>query len=1006
MSDFEKARNAQKAMLAQRRRENYKQFKEKIKKKAKEEEEQEEDEEDDDILDIKPTKPIPTTTVDLKKVISSSLIKNSLLNKSLDDDYDPLADHISKMKPKERQQPSYISIRDTVLFNPRNDLKPFQSPQQQTNYNNNHHNHNNHNGNHHNNYPQKSSSSLSSISHQPSKEVKVIESSSTTSSSSLPAKRKRIIYDSDEEEDNLIDSPQVVKNGTKPTNPTTSTTTAIVLEDTPIKESKSVISKTKQPKKKVKVASESENDDDHDEDDSAEEEEELDTQGILDRANAVLRECKVVSERLQKAIMEWDNEDQQKGERGMARDCINLIQMKSRNSLSSKNPVLSNEDVEKICPLLRLNPYQLVGVNWLKLLHENNVNGVLADDMGLGKTVQTIAFLSWVIKTNRKKVLPHLIVVPASTLNNWKNEIERFNPNLRLFIYHGSQTERAELRYSLRSKIQYEEVDVILCTYTLFERESNKQDRAFFFNQNFDYLVLDEAHCIKNAESSRYSNLNTIQTQHRLLLSGTPVQNNIGELLALLSFLMSTVFRHDKCRLLIQAFGWDQKDNNNTSLSQVKNMLAPFVLRRLKIDVLDQLSTKSTTVHKLSMTKRQQMIYDNIITAFAQQKLKKGNANESIDPINFIDVSQAMTHGVVDISNSNVNQTSKTSMMQTPTKHLGQVPSKSTNTPIDLTFDDDDDESLLNNNKEAIVDIIDKSPDINHAEVIQTLNATEAKHLFTALRKAANHPLLLRIYYQDETILREIAKVSHMFEHFGNQCNFERVLNEIKGFSDFDVHQLCLQYPEYLQKYELCAESLYDSPKMIYLKEELPKLRREGHRILVFSQWTRILDLLEVLLEDIGLSYLRLDGSTPVKVRQELIDKFNQDTSIPVFLLSTKAGGLGINLTAADTVIMHDLDFNPENDKQAEDRCHRIGQTKPVTVFKLVATGSVDEDIYEMGERKSRLSQAVLSGHTLKSSLKKDGQGDDGDIAMISQILSKALTKHIDHSAGRTAGKV
>merc|ERR1712000_527059 len=127
-----------------------------------------------------------------------------------------------------------------------------------------------------------------------------------------------------------------------------------------------------------------------------------------------------------------------------------------------------------------------------------------------------------------------------------------------------------------------------------------------------------------------------------------------------------------------------------------------------------------------------------------------------------------------------------------------------------------------------------------------------------------------------------------------------------------------------------------------------------------------MLDIIGAFLQDLSLHYLRLDGSTPVGERQKLIDKFERDATIPVFLLSTKAGGLGINLTAADTVVIHDLDFNPENDRQAEDCCHRIGQTKLVTVYKMVAENTVDECIYDMGERKQKLSKAVLSGSTVQ----------------------------------------
>lgn len=164
--------------------------------------------------------------------------------------------------------------------------------------------------------------------------------------------------------------------------------------------------------------------------------------------------------------------------------------------------------------------------------------------------------------------------------------------------------------------------------------------------------------------------------------------------------------------------------------------------------------------------------------------------------------------------------------------------------------------------------------------------------------------------------------------------------------------------------------------------------------MLIFSQWTRILDLLTVLCDDLNVKYCRLDGQTPVKERQDLIDDFNNKDEIPVFLLSTKAGGLGINLTAADTVILYDLDFNPENDRQAEDRCHRIGQTKPVTVYKLIARGTVDEMIYEMGERKRQLSDAVLQDHRSGKARKSSGaaadQGED-DIGAIGWILQRAL---------------
>lgn len=825
MTDFDKARNIQKAILAKRRREGYKEHKEqiKIRKREKKREDDEASNEEEEVSPVKP--PLP----DMRKICSSksALVRDSLMDRSLDN-YDPLDDHRSKTNPKARAS-VYSRIADKPA--PRTDLKPFVPP---------------------------------------------------TLQPSAPAqntqRRSRVITCSDDEDDAVAVVDLMSSSS--------SLIDLCALEDTPERprtKAKATAKVAAKPKKKVE--SESEVEDEVPSEEEEGEEEVLDGTQLMEKAKSIIRQCEGVSKRLQTAIGQWDT-----GNASKASDCINLTSMQR-----SSSSVLTNEDFLGICPQLKLNPYQLVGVNWLKLLYENDVNGVLADDMGLGKTVQTIAFLSWLSQSQRSAGLPHLVVVPASTLNNWKNELQKFNPDLELFIYHGTQAERADLRYELRNRIAAQEVDIILCTYTLFERETGKHDRHFLCHQEFDYLILDEAHCIKNADSSRYSNLNVIQTKHRLLLSGTPVQNNLTELLALLSFLMPDVFHHDKCQLIVQAFGWDAKnDKSNSSLNQMKSMLAPFVLRRLKVDVLDQLSSKSTVVHKLSMTPRQQLIYDNVISTYAQQKLRRNGKD-----INLSEVAQACANAVVDLT-----APSPAPAPDTPSKHLGHLAHSQT---VDLTEEDD-----------VVIAESSVSVMLDHDDVMQTLTATEAKHLFTALRKAANHPLLLRIYYQDEAMLKEIAKVAHTHEHFGNQCNMERVLNEIKSFSDFDLHQLCVQYPAYLQKYELSAEALYDSPKMVYLREQLPLLQADGHRVLVFSQWTRIMDLLEVLLEDMGLAYLRLDGSTPVKVRQELIDTFNEDSSITIFLLSTKAGGLGINLTAADTVILHDLDFNPENDRQAE----------------------------------------------------------------------------------------
>ncbi|KAJ1426726.1 SNF2 family N-terminal domain-containing protein [Ochromonadaceae sp. CCMP2298] len=913
-----------------------------------------------------------------------------------------------------------------------------------------------------------------------------------------------------------------------------------------------------------------EEDSDKDSDDESEpgyvDNDELDRDEIQRQANKVLRQCETLSRNLRRSLLQWETgADDEECERllkggGRGTDCVDLTSIKSKGTDGDKNgdgnrdgdrdsapqsAILSEADVTAVCPDLLIKGYQLVGVNWLKLLHQNDVNGVLADDMGLGKTIQTIAFLGWLASQPGRK-RPHLIVVPASVLSNWQNELQRFCPTLDVITYHGSQAERSDMRYEIKGgKLKH---DVMLSTYTIFERESNKPDRSFLCSQAFDYLVLDEAHCIKNASSSRFINLNFLKTRHRLLLSGTPVQNDISELLSMLSFLMPQVFSSSSRELLVEALTWstqavgnaptpskDQKDQKSTkknvqntaqqqgdlSLDQLRRMLAPFVLRRLKRDVLTQLTDKVTKVVKMPLTSFQRQTYDGILLGHADRKdkqklkmqqdvkadkllhgLKKAPTLSSSSssapsssapsskptlsskPISsfFAPSSSSTSKAVIDLVNSPPAVTAApapaaaaTSLLfsaslappataavvvavaaattstaataaaaeddkrevhgsqQSVDTHTGSEGSGATTSgntvataatvvtagpttavgitsdlskTVDLTVGDlcvgvgDDvfDVGADGAGTNTVAGpgaggVIDVDADLD-VTVLKKMSNSEANSLFTALRKTANHPLLLRLRYKDTAMLEKIAMISYHGGHFGHQCDYQRVRDEIDLLSDFDIHQLCCEYSP-LNDLQLPASVLYDSPKMDWLRNNLPLLIADNHRMLVFSQWTRLLDLLEVLMQDIGLKYLRLDGATPVRERQALIDTFN-GSDIPVFLLSTKAGGLGINLTAADVVIMHDLDFNPENDKQAEDRCHRIGQTRTVTVYKLLTEGSVDEDIFDMGERKSKLSRAVLGDKDGKDGDGDEdgGNGNEGGFA-IGNILQRALQKRL-----------
>ena len=327
---------------------------------------------------------------------------------------------------------------------------------------------------------------------------------------------------------------------------------------------------------------------------------------VQEKAMSVLKYCEMIGTTLRSNLDSWGGDDAKVTDDAKSTQkgnfCTGLMSIrKKKGSGSDSSDILGDDYFKDICPGLILKGYQLVGVNWLKLLHENNVNGVLADDMGLGKTVQSIAFLGWLNSSSTvdpDNQSAHLIVVPASTLANWENELRRFCPSLAVVSYHGSQNERAELRHDLKRDIRAGRVDVVLSTFTIFERESGKDDRSFLYKQNFEYLIVDEAHCLKVSKSARFQNMNALKAKHRLLLSGTPVQNDLGELLSLMSFTMPKLFRNIDVEDVLEGFGWDKRSgvpsssSSSVSINQLRGMLAPFVLRRIKSDVLDQLVDK------------------------------------------------------------------------------------------------------------------------------------------------------------------------------------------------------------------------------------------------------------------------------------------------------------------------------------------------------------------------------------------------------------------------------
>ncbi|KAJ8923061.1 hypothetical protein NQ315_001610 [Exocentrus adspersus] len=543
------------------------------------------------------------------------------------------------------------------------------------------------------------------------------------------------------------------------------------------------------------------------------------------------------------------------------------------------------EQPPSLSSTLRLTSYQMVGLNWLVVLHSQGVNGILADEMGLGKTVQIIAFLAHLKGIGAAKST-HLVIVPSSTLDNWKNEFARWCPELRVFMYYGTTEERRQFRFDL-AKGMLADFDVILTTYTIVGNTS--EERKMFRVTPMHYVIFDEAHMLKNMNTQRYENLIRINAKHRILLTGTPLQNNLLELMSLLIFVMPKIFaeKTDDLKSLFQKNSRNKQGQDDmipaferAQIEQAKRIMKPFVLRRLKCDVLQDLPKKVDHIITVPLAPSQQEQYQQLIASY-----------------------------------KNINENGE--------------------------------------------------------------NSYNGMSIMTDLRKLSNHPLLMRYHYTLDQ-LREIAQLLAADPGYKDTV-VQYIVDDLAWMSDFEIHTLSKNYP-CLSKFTFRDELLLISGKFIQFDKMLPELKQNGHRVLIFSQYVIMLNVLEEYLRIRNYKYMRLDGSTAVNIRQDLINEFTEDPSYFIFLLSTRAGGLGINLTAADTVIIHDIDFNPYNDKQAEDRCHRMGQMKPVTVYRFVSKGTIEESMLEMNKEKLKLERELTTDET-----------DNPDIRSVVKVLSSAL---------------
>ncbi|KAF8129893.1 SNF2 family N-terminal domain-containing protein [Boletus edulis] len=637
----------------------------------------------------------------------------------------------------------------------------------------------------------------------------------------------------------------------------------------------------------------------------------------------------------------------------------------------------------------KLKEYQLEGVEWMVSLDKNGVSGILADEMGLGKTLQAIAFNAHLRELGHYR--PFLIVCPLSVIHNWIDEFRRFAPTIPVCMYHGSPEERAELRRTVmrepddgseavaapgerimassrgagktskartrksshvkRRKIDLDDDEdddheripatrhtrsplkatlprqtketfpVVVTTYEMIIR-----DQPHLSKYNWGYIVVDEGHRLKNLNCRLIQEIKKYPSAGRMILTGTPLHNNLAELWSLLNFILPDIF--DDLDTFQEWFNLGTLQSRLSStqsthlISTLHGILKPFLLRRLKADVEGLLPPKKEYVIYAPLSVKQRNLYDEIVEGRIRRfLLEKGIQDPLAEKIE-IDVNA-------------------------PRKLRGGKRRR-----YDVDGSDDEYFQRMEKGEERRTKNADEVEELGRQhrmrENVKGINNMRLQNTVMQLRKACSHPLL---------------------------------------FSD-PTEPL----PE-------TTEELVDaSGKMMLLERLLDELFRTKHKVLLFSQFTTVMDIIETWATQVkGWRICRIDGSTSPLERREQMNLFqsagNRADAPMLFLLSTRAGGLGITLTAADTVIFYDQDWNPQMDIQAQDRAHRIGQTKPVLVFRLVTAHTVETRIMQRATEKRKLEALVIA----KGKFKMPGQAGRTKADNIADMAAALLRLEGDH---------
>ncbi|PYI10022.1 hypothetical protein BO78DRAFT_12307 [Aspergillus sclerotiicarbonarius CBS 121057] len=757
--------------------------------------------------------------------------------------------------------------------------------------------------------------------------------------------------------------------------------------------------------------------------------------------------------------------------------------------LNFQNPT-SLGDIEISQPNMltaKLKEYQLKGLNWLVNLYEQGINGILADEMGLGKTIQSISVMAYLAEVHNIWG-PFLVIAPASTLHNWQQEITKFVPDIKVLPYWGSAKDRKILRkFWDRKHITYtkeSEFHVLVTSYQLVVL-----DAQYFQKVKWQYMILDEAQAIKSSQSSRWKNLLGFSCRNRLLLTGTPIQNNMQELWALLHFIMPTLFdSHDEFSEWfskdIESHAQSNTKLNEDQLRRLHMILKPFMLRRVKKHVQQELGDKVEKDIFCDLTYRQRAYYANLRNRVSImdliEKAAVGDEADSTTLMNLvmqfrkvcnhpdlferaetkspfstayfaetasfvreghsvdvgystrnlieypmprllcgsagrIDVAgpdnayagfrgQCLNHLMniftpenikqsiqddgafsflrfVDTSVGEAYEQSHLGVFERAVRRRGQVNRLSR---LNVAYDNDKQlaasalpHTMFNivdrNDRHAVNDIAAEGYMRDLMTVSQSTFEREGLTIIEPCASPAASAPPITVVSSSQVPLFEIkdtlfnVSVRHALLSIPSRQVDEQIIEKKVDPAPYTLSPMLPKPISNKGRYThievpSMRRFVTDSGKLAKLDELLRELKAGGHRVLLYFQMTRMIDLMEEYLTYRNYKYCRLDGSTKLEDRRDTVADFQQRPEIFVFLLSTRAGGLGINLTAADTVIFYDSDWNPTIDSQAMDRAHRLGQTRQVTVYRLITRGTIEERIRKRALQKEEVQRVVITG--------------------------------------------